>query len=154
MWISCSTWSSGRNSNILKGEEISLTVACWGNNRISTGRPIIWANKPAIFELVFGSYPSFSTGKFFFGFGLTHTLSSHSYLPVTLLLCGSRLFEERRSLSAPPTQTLSSVSCQDLICTNAFFLTLKRPLLCSKSTYQLTVEKHHKRFELLAISEL
>lgn len=38
VWISySSTWLGGRNSNILKGEEVSLTVAFWGNDRISKG---------------------------------------------------------------------------------------------------------------------
>lgn len=49
---------------------------------------------------------------------------------------------------------LSSVSCQDLICTNAFSLTLTLSLFSYQSTYQPNVEQYHKRSHLPTISEL
>ena len=120
VWIFCSVWWS--EMNILKGEEMNHAMAFWAITIFLTGWQITWANKPAVFRLVFGSQafatPSFSDWKIvFFLFGLTLTLSSCFW---------SRLFQGHRSLPEPWTQNhLSFVSCQDPNCTNAFFLTLK-----------------------------
>lgn len=104
-------WSSERNSNILKGEEVSRTVAFWAITIFQQGdRSFGPMNLPSL-NLSLGArrlLPQLLYWKVHFwgGIGLTHTLSSHSQLPMTLLHFWSRLFLEQRSLPELRTQTL------------------------------------------------